>query len=286
MTTIIQERLKKYSPQTYEEENQVLKEILQEIILCGLSDAGFFKEAVFQGETSLRIFYNLERFSEDLDFILKKPNPNFKWQRFLQVIEDVCKQYGVIPEIIDKTKAENSIQKIILKDNSIVKLLNLSFNYHLMQKLTIKLEIDINPPIGSKSEIKFLDFPLASEVEVQDLSSNFAGKSHALLCRKYIKGRDWYDFIWYVSKEISINFVFLSHAVNQQGFWAGQKIDVTPNWYLAELEKKIYSINWQQAADEVSPFLNELDRKTLKLWGIPFFLDRIKKLEKTLHKNI
>lgn len=282
MSTIINERLQKYSLKTQEEESHALKEILQEIILCGLSDAGFFKEAIFQGGTSLRIFHNLARFSEDLDFILKQPNPDFKWQPFLKAIEDICKQYGISPEIIDKSKTGN-VQKMVLKDNSIVKLLNLSFRSPSEQKLTIKLEIDINPPSGSGFEIKFLDFPLAFEVIVQDPCSNFAGKSHALLCRKYIKGRDWYDFLWYVSKEILINFNFLEDAIHQQGPWAGQGIKITPNWYLTELEKKIHSIDWKQAISEVSPFLNEQDRKTLKLWGIPFFLDRIEKLKKTLN---
>jgi predicted nucleotidyltransferase component of viral defense system len=102
MAAIIAERLKKYSPQNSAEEENALKEILQEIILCGLSDAGFFKDAIFQGGTFLRIFHGLERYSEDLDFSLKKSDPYFKWQPFMQVIEDTCKQYGVVPEIIDK----------------------------------------------------------------------------------------------------------------------------------------------------------------------------------------
>ena len=124
---------------------------------------------------------------------------------------------------------------------------------------------------------------MIQDMEVQDLSSNFAGKSHALLCREYIKGRDWYDFIWYVSNEIPINFTFLSKAINQQGPWLGQEIDVNPDWYLTALKEKIYTIDWSQAAREVSPFLNELDRKTLKFWGIPLFVDRIKVLEKILN---
>jgi hypothetical protein len=282
MSTIIHDQLKKYSPKTQEEENHALKEILQEIILCGLSDAGFFKYAIFHGGTSLRIFHNLGRFSEDLDFMLKLPDPHFKWQPFLKSIEDICKQYGLAPEVIDQSNIGN-VQKMVLKDNSIVKLLNLSFQKHPEQKLMIKLEIDINPPLGSQTQIKFLDFPLASEVEIQDLQSNFSGKSHALLCRKYIKGRDWYDFLWYVFKEIPLNFVFLSNAINQQGPWMGQGVDITPQWYISALKEKINSIDWKQAANEVSPFLNEQDRKTLKLWGTDFFLDRTDKLKNTLN---
>jgi predicted nucleotidyltransferase component of viral defense system len=282
MATIIEERLQKYAPQTSEEGEVALKEILQEIILCGLSDAGFFENAIFQGGTSLRIFHNLARFSEDLDFILKKQNPDFKWQPFLQAIEDICKLYGIVPEVVDKSRAGHSVQKMFLKDNSIIKFLNLSFRHAAEKKLTIKLEIDVNPPEGSSSEIKFLDFPLAAEVEVQDLPSNFAGKIHALLCRTYIKGRDWYDFLWYVAHEISPNFNFLSSAINQQGPWADQRIHITPAWFLNVLEEKIHTVDWKKAADDVSAFLNERDRKRLKFWGIPFFQDRVAKLSKTL----
>jgi hypothetical protein len=182
----------------------------------------------------------------------------------------------------DKSKVETPIQKMILKDNSIVKLLNLSFRHHSTQKLKIKLEIDSDPPAGARSELRFLDFPLAASVEVHDLSSSFAGKSHALLCRKYVKGRDWYDFLWYVARETSLNFLYLSNALNQQGPFAGQEIEVTAAWYLKALEEKIRDIDWKKVAADVAPFLTDRDRKTLNLWGIPFFLDRLEKLEKTL----
>lgn len=279
MSEIIYERLQRYSPATTEEEANSLKEILQEIILCGLSDAGFFEEAVFQGGTSLRIFYQLARFSEDLDFILKKPNPNFKWQPFLKAVTELCSQYGIEPEILDKSKANNTIKKMFLKDNSIVKLLNLSFHHHSGQKLFIKLEIDTNPPDGSRSDIKYLDFPVSCAVEVQDLSSNFSGKCHALLCREYIKGRDWYDFLWYVSKGIIPNFQFLTSALHQNGPWENQNLPITPNWFLKELERKIYVIDWQKTAQDVSPFLKEYDRRTLKLWGIDFFMSKVDQLK-------
>lgn len=284
VNSIVYERLEKYSPQTIEEERDALKEIMQEIILNGLSDANFFNDAVFQGGTALRIFYNLERFSEDLDFILREPNPNFKWQPYLKAIEDVCKQYGIYPEVIDKSKAGNAVQKMFLKDNSIGKILNLSFQHQPEKKLTIKLEIDTNPPLGSKSETKFLDFPLLFPIELQDLSSNFSGKSHALLCRQYLKGRDWYDFLWYVSKEIIPNFDFLSNAINQTGPWMGKNIQVNPEWYIKTLETKIKEINWPQAKNDVSPFLKEREKKVLSYWDAPFFLDRLSKLEQTLRK--
>ena len=112
---------------------------------------------------------------------------------------------------------------MFLKDDSIGKMIDLSFVHHPGKKLTIKFEIDTNPPQGSNIDIKFLEFPLNCSIVAQDLSSSFAGKCHALLCREYIKGRDWYDFAWYVAKRISPNFEFLEHALYQQGPWANQK---------------------------------------------------------------
>lgn len=279
--SIINERLQKYSIKTPEDKNHALKEILQEIILYALSEAGFFKEAILQGGTSLRIFYNLARFSEDLDFILRKPNPHFKWQPFLRVIEEVCQQYGISLEIKDK-KNNGNIQKMIRKDTSIVNLLNLTFHRSFKQRLVIKLEIDVNPPANSGYEIKFLDFPLACEAVVQDLPSNFAGKSHALLCRKYEKGRDWYDFLWYVSKQVPVNFIFLSNALNQNGPWATQKINVNPKWYINALSEKIKQIDWLKTANDVAAFLNDQDRKMLKLWSTDYFISKVEKLKNTL----
>jgi len=276
---IISERLNSYSATTVEEEQDALKEILQEIILNGLYEAHFFDKAIFHGGTCLRIVYNLQRFSEDLDFMLKRVEPDFSWQPYQKAIIDVCKQYGILPEIKDKSKAGTSIQKMFIKDNSIGKILDLSFKHHPGKKFTIKLEIDINPPAGSTTEMKFLDFPIDFPIEIQDLSSNFASKSHALLCRSYLKGRDWYDFLWYIKKGVTPNFNLLSNAIAQQGPWAGQQIQVTPKWYLEKLESKIKSINWEAAKKDVSPFLKKSDKKTLALWSIEFFMEKLKKLE-------
>lgn len=196
----------------------------------------------------------------------------------------ICQQYGIRPKIIDKSKATPSVQKMFLKDNSIGKLLNLTFVHQPKQKLMIKLEIDINPPLGFNSEIKFLDFQLAFSVSVtvQDLSSNFAGKSHTILCRNYTKGRDWYDFNWYVANKISPNLIFLENTINQTGPWAKQNIKITREWYIETLTKKIKSIDWEQAAMDVAPFLKKRDQESLKVWGSEFFLDRLNKLKQFL----
>jgi hypothetical protein len=172
------------------------------------------------------------------------------------------------------------IPQIRCTNSSIGKILDLSFKHHPDKKFTIKLEIDINPPAGPTTEMKFLEFPIDFPIEIQDLSSNFASKSHALLCRSY--GRDWYDFLWYVKKGVIPNFHLLSNAIDQQGPWAGQNIQVTPTWYISKLESKIKSINWEAAKKDVFPFLKKPEKKTLALWGIDFFMDKLEKLEKAL----
>lgn len=282
MNSIIQNRLKSYNINTLEQEENALKEIAQEIILYGLSVAGFFEEAMFQGGTALRILHGLPRFSEDMDFILNKPSSDFNWHKYIQVIDDICIEYGIVPSILDKSKASSNIKKLFIKDDSFGKLIDLNFTHHANKKILIKLEIDVNPPLGSQKEIKYLDFPLDYSIATQDLSSSFAGKSHALLCRKYIKGRDWYDFLWYVSKKITPNFKLLSNAVEQIGPWQNQKIIVTPKWYLTEMTKKIQTINWEQAKSDVERFLNDREILQLKLWHQDFFLSKVKKLESQL----
>ncbi len=282
MSAIISEKLKSYNVQSVEEEQDALKEILQNLILYALSEASFFKDAAFHGGTSLRIVHGMTRYSEDLDFILKAPNPTFQWEKYLSSIQQTCQQYGIIPEVVDKGRAGKAIQKMILKDTSIVKLLNLSFHHHAHQKLSIKLEIDTNPPKGAKTEMRFLDFPLLHSIEILDLPSNFAGKIHALLCRKFIKGRDWYDFLWYVARDTEINYEFLTNAINQTGPWAGKEIMVDKAWFLDKMEEKIATINWKQAVADVSPFIIKTEQKTLNFWSRALFTDRLKKCKSYL----
>lgn len=276
---VIDTRLQSYTCESVEDEEFALKEILQEIILYGLSMANFFSEGIFHGGTSMRILYGLQRFSEDLDFLLIKPNPNFNWQHYMQAIDKACSQFGIYPEIIDKSQVGKTVQKMFLKDTSIGKILNLSFRHHPGKKLAIKLEIDTNPPAGSLIETKFLDFPIAFSLAAQDLSSNFASKCHALLCRQYIKGRDWYDFLWYVGKNTIPNFNLLTNAVDQQGPWAGKNVICNEDWFFTQMEKQINAIDWNYTVADVKPFLNKTERQALSLWSKEFFLDRLHKLK-------
>lgn len=279
MIELIQKRLGEYKPGNQLEETQALKEIIQEIALYALWRAGFFEKAAFQGGTSLRILHKLPRFSEDLDFILKQPDPAFEWQPCLEKLGSFFEEFGLKTEAVDKSKMDSGLRKAMLKDDSVANQLNLSFlrgNNH--QKLKIKLEIDVNPPEGSGFAYSYLDFPTDYEVCHQDLSSNFALKIHALLCRPYLKGRDWFDFGWYVKNKVSLNYYLLQNALYQYGPWKDQEIHVDKVWLDRELIKKINAIIWNDAATDVERFLNSVERESLKLWSKRFFVNKLAQL--------
>lgn len=277
---IIQHRLNDYQCRTALEEENAIKEITQEIALMALSRADFFKLAEFHGGTALRILYGLQRFSENLDFALLQVDEEFNWQKYFATICDELNMYGYNVELQDRSKADQTVKQTFIKDNSIGKvlLLNNPNIFHSNKKVKIKLEIDTNPPPGANSEIKYLDFPLIFSVRAQDLPSSFAGKLLALLCRKYTKGRDWYDFIWYTTQNSTINFSLLSNALNQTGPWQNQNIIVNQTWLIEQLKRKTESIDWSQTAQDVMQFLKPHEQETLKLWNQGFFFSRVEKI--------
>lgn len=277
---ILQERLEGYHCQSEQEEENALKEILQEVALSSLARTDFFKHAAFQGGTCLRILYSLDRFSEDLDFILQKPNPGFRWESYFKNLDEEFQAYGVQITVASASEVEQSVQKMFLKDDSLRKILVLKHQSRNRRPamLRIKFELDINPPAGGRSEIKYADFPFSFAVTAQDPPTLFAGKSHALLCREYTKGRDWYDFLWYVSRKIQPNYEFLTNACKQQGPWKGRTLSVDREWFIATIDKKIKTINWTEAKNEVRRFLKPRESQTIELWNEHFFMDRLQKL--------
>lgn len=281
---IIQDRLSQYDCTTPLDEENAIKEITQEIALLALSRKEFFQIAEFHGGTALRILYGLQRFSEDLDFALLAANTSFDFKPFLKELADDFREFGYQIEIQDRSNANNNIRKAFLKESSIGKILELNFPFHKRnsKKIEIKLEIDVNPPQGATSEIKYLDFPLPYAILAKDISSSFAGKIHALLCRSYLKGRDWYDFIWYISRSAQVNFNLLENAINQSGPWAASDTIVNKQWLLNHLSIKIDSVNWDEARLDVARFLKPMEQDSLKLWSRDFFNSRLEKLEQSL----
>ena len=286
MIELIKKRLAEYNASNPIEEENALKEIVQEIMLFALWKADFFDVAAFQGGTSLRILHGLSHFSEDIDFILLKPDLDFVWQPYLEKLTETCNEFGIEPEALEKNHMDRNIKAALIKDNSIANQLNLSFiNNHNGQKLKIKLEIDCNPPAGSGFDYTYLDFPVDFEVGHQDMSSNFALKTHALLCRPYLKGRDWYDFNWYIAQGVTPNLELLENALEQYGPWQGESLTVDREWLVNALGEKISAINWKDAAEDVVRFLKPVEQKSLKLWGEKFYMNKLNKLDELLTKR-
>ncbi len=280
MIELLQQQLDSYKATDSIAEEQATREILQEVALYALWRAEFFDVAAFQGGTSLRILHGLPRFSEDLDFILKTPDPNFEWQPYLDKLLLGMQEFGLDSEVIDKSHMDQNVRKALLKDDSVSKQLNLAFERnHSKRKLRIKLEIDINPPGDSGFDFKYLDFPLDFEICHQDLPSNFALKIHALLCRRYLKGRDWYDFNWYIKQNVCPNYAHLQAAINQHGPWQHQSQPADHTWTRNALVNKINKIDWDEATADVMRFLKTAAQRSLVLWSARFFRDKVERMQ-------
>jgi predicted nucleotidyltransferase component of viral defense system len=277
---VIQDRLNGYNCTSTLEEDQALREITQEIVLAALGRTDFFQKAGFQGGTCLRIFHSLNRFSEDLDFALQIPDASFGLAPYLDVLRRELTAYGYELEMEDRSKADQSVRMAFLKDDSLGNLLRLNYKPSAgpSRKLRVKLEVDVNPPSGATFEAKYLDFPFPSAVCVFDLPSLFAGKLHAVLCRKYLKGRDWYDFIWYTARNIPVNYSMLQAALRQTGPWKDRDMRVDRDWCVEQLHTRIEETDWKQARDDVRRFVKSNEVSSLELWSRELFLSQLGKL--------
>jgi predicted nucleotidyltransferase component of viral defense system len=262
------------------EEEQALREITQEIILAGLGRTDFFGRAGFQGGTCLRIFHSLARFSEDMDFALGAVDSKFRLSPYLDRVRQELTVYGYELEVDDRSKAGAAVRTAFVKDGSVGKLLSLAYRPRTgpMRKLRIKLEVDTNPPSGASYEMPVLDYPFPVAVRIFDLPSLFAGKIHALLCRNYLKGRDWYDLIWYTARWTPINHGLLSAALHQVGPWRGQARQTDNAWCVAELGAMIAEVDWQQARRDVQRFLKPHELPSLEHWTREYFLQQCVKI--------
>lgn len=227
MQTTIEEIISSYKPSTIEETKAIIREIVQSIVLIGLSRSNFFKIASFYGGTALRIFYNLNRYSEDLDFTLNEVDDNFSITPYISKIQEVALSYGLNLEISSKIKTANTpIESAFTKLNTYQTFINLKINskmvatLHKDENIKVKLEIDCHPAIGFKTENKWLDMLEFAPVVVLDEPSLFAGKLHAILCRNYkntVKGRDYYDFLFYIKNKIKPNMNYLKNKLVESG---------------------------------------------------------------------
>lgn len=277
MNNIIQEMLKQHNITTIYDKKNALKEVIQEIILCGLNRAGFFKEAAFYGGTALRIFYGLDRFSEDLDFSLLEENQNFDLSKYFPILEKEVKSFGLNVEITEKEKSVDSdIKSAFLKGNTREHMLLFYPNSPLLgissnELIKIKFEVDINPPRFANFEPKFKLLPSPYEVNLYDAPSLFAGKLHAVICRSWrnrVKGRDLYDYIFYLSKNTPFNLPHLKERLIQTKAIAPET-NLTLEDVRNMLIEKFDMIDYDQAKRDVLPFIK--DTRSTDIWSAAFF---------------
>ncbi len=278
MNTALSQMLNTYDIKTIYDRKNAVKEIMQEIVLCGLSRAGFFKKAAFYGGTAMRIFYGLDRFSEDLDFSLITKDPDFDLQSYFPVLRKEVQSFGLNVEIQEKEKSRDShIRSAFLKGNTKEHLL-LFFEGEQnpatipdTELIKIKFEIDIDPPEYAGFEHKYRLLPAPYEVNLYDMPSLFAGKVHAVLARAWrnrIKGRDLYDYVFYLSRGASLNLPHLNQRLIESG--------TIPTDSMLSLEdvkqllcKRFDSIDYTQAKQDVIPFIR--DTASLDVWSKEFF---------------
>lgn len=274
---LLSNRLKEYAPANALEQENALAEMMQHYMLASLSRAHFFGRAIFHGSTCLRILYGMNRFSEDLDFVLKEPDAAFDWASCADRIYHDCAAEGIHLDVQGRDKQATAVRKLFLKTDSIGQILQLELPYarHSTRKIRIKLEIDTNPPAGATYETRYITFPMIAAVTCMDLASGFGSKCHALLCREYIKGRDWYDFLWYASRKVTPNLDLLAHALDQQGPWARRKVHVTPGWFFEIMRSRIAEIDWRVATQDVARFVMSHEQAGLRAWSAPLFLQQL-----------
>jgi predicted nucleotidyltransferase component of viral defense system len=276
---VLVQRIGEYTITNALDQENVLQEIVQQIVLAGLSRAGLFAKdrAVFHGGTCLHIVHGMSRFSEDLNFFLRRPDPGFGWRRYLEQAVWDGQGEGLLFSFQEGRGERAAVKIALMRTDSFGREAGPALLYARDPRKLIKvrLEIDVNPPAGSTVETRYLAFPVTTAITTQSLVSGFAMKIGAMLGRTYTKGRDWYDFIWYIQKRIAPDLDLLGRAVSQHGPWAGRGVEVDRCWVEKNLKKRILEIDWRTARRDVERFLHLREQATLKLWDRDFFLHHL-----------
>lgn len=281
---MIKEWISEYNPQNEEETLLALREIMQEVVLAGLSRTDFYERAAFYGGTALRIFYQLDRFSEDLDFSLLKEDSGFSLEPYFVSIISEFDALGIEVSIGEKDKSiQKKIDSAFLKSETIWKELVLEdivrqAGIKSNRSIKIKIEVDRKPPLGFETEEKLLLRPFSFYVKCYKQPSLFAGKMHALLFRRWknrVKGRDWYDLEWYIKKGITLDIRHFLLRAQDTSDWNEKTI--SQEQIIDLLQKKIKTVSFDSIKEDVSRFIK--DDKTLKIWSPAYFNDLIEKLK-------
>lgn len=279
MNRALQDMLAAYSPTTPMQWHRALREVVQELALLGLWRSGFFERAAFYGGTALRMFHGLNRFSEDLDFTLVEPGDDARLERALASVRTELASWGLAFEAEPKsTGARTGIESAFLKGNTRVTMISagvpdeIGAQFPHNAKISVKLELDTTPPPGASTEVRTRLLPLPFQVRIYDLPSLFAGKLHAVLLRDWksrVKGRDFYDLVWYVSRGVPVNLAHLEARLRQSGYRSTSNLTLSTLHEM--LKERVGRVDIGAAAEEVRPFLR--DTRELELWSERFFLE-------------
>ncbi|MBT9587815.1 nucleotidyl transferase AbiEii/AbiGii toxin family protein [bacterium] len=286
MSEALQQMLERYRCQTRDDYVHALREVLQQIALLGLWRGKFFEHAAFYGGTALRVLYGLDRYSEDLDFSLLRPTSTFSLEAYEESLRRELASFGFEVSFHIRRKSKNTaIESAFLKANTLQHLILIKAGeairrqLHNDEVLKIKLEVDTDPPAGFETESRVVLLPVPFAVRVYSLPDLFAGKMHAVLCRKWktrVKGRDWYDLVWYLGHHPRLRLSHLESRMRFSGNWTEAAALDRPG-LLALLRTKIEQLDVKQAQAEVAAYVRE--KSALELWSTTFFQEIIHRIE-------
>jgi predicted nucleotidyltransferase component of viral defense system len=283
---VLDQMLKKYDINTVEQKKHAIKEIIQEIVLSGLSRSNFFKDVAFYGGTALRIFHGLDRFSEDLDFTLLVNNQDFDFDYYISFVRNEVESLGLKFEVEENSKTkETNIKTAFLKGNTKEQFLILYPNsnqdtaiLHADEKIKVKFDIDTNPPKYANTEIKYRLLPYPYQVRVYDLPSLFAGKIDAVLSRNWksrVKGRDFYDYIYFLSMDVIVNIKHLKERLIQSRY-IESTFELNKESLITLLNKRFDEVDFDIVKKDVEPFIKDIS--ILDFWTKDFFKEITKKI--------
>ncbi len=279
MNNAVKSMLEKYELKSSVDYENALKEIIQEITLLGLWRSKFFEKAAFYGGTALRLLYGLDRFSEDMDFSLYEPDMDFKIEKYFKAVKDELSSFGLDVSVEQKEKKNSNIESAFIKAGTVKNFIEINVPSDLLKSvssskmLKIKIEVDIDPPGMFETEAKYIFNPIPFSVSTYKIPYLFAGKMHAILCRQWktrVKGRDWYDLVWYVGNNHKLSLSHLEKRLQQTGHLTKEdKLDEKK--FRELIKERIETVDFDKARADVEPFLKSYH--DLSVWSTDFFTE-------------
>jgi predicted nucleotidyltransferase component of viral defense system len=286
MDNAILQMLAEYDCRSVSDYENALKEIMQEIALLGLWRAKFYERALFYGGSSLRILYGLTRFSEDLDFSLLKPDAAFDLSKYTAAIVAEMEGFGFAVEVQKTIKSVDSqIDSAFIKAGTKITFVKIKAperllgRLHTNRNMKVKIGVDLDPPGNHGVEVKDIFRPIPFQVKTMPLADLFAGKMHALLARSWqtrVKGRDYYDYLWYLGKKSPLNLRHLEARLRQSGHLSEL---LTTDLFKKMLTRKFKEVDIETAKKDISPFLKDREKATLDLWSNAYFIESINRVD-------